>query len=144
MPAFSHYLSSPVNFGARYFFIFKNFQTLSSYYAVFHDFQGSQCYHAISSTIYMLLVSSVRRFRCILLCSQTLLVGKEPRFSVRYLSSRLPHSQYISAMFGFQSSRTLEPCSVKVVLNAFMKKYRPNQPAHSAQADLGRNFSVSL
>ena len=37
-----------------------------------------------------------------------------------------------------------EPCSVKKGFNALMKRFNPCQLAQSAQADMGRNFSLSL
>ena len=35
-------------------------------------------------------------------------------------------------------------CSVKKGLNAFANSIDPRQPAQSAQADVGRNFSISF
>ena len=38
----------------------------------------------------------------------------------------------------------IKPYSVKRVLNAFAKSIDPCQPAQSAQADMGRYFSLNL
>ena len=37
-----------------------------------------------------------------------------------------------------------EPCSVKMGLDSYAKSIDPCQPAQFAQADMGRNFSLSI